>query len=127
MCRAVGASGDGAPGTVGVSQTRAGGQCVVIRAVAGQSRAVGTPGRIPVLPEFQGSWKPCDGCVGGSQPQLRKKHRDILGGKVHRSWLLAVENEGGSRIYVFILQILIFNCMLGPGLPWDRMDGAAIR
>ena len=50
-----------------------------------QSRAVGTADKIPVPPEL-GSRKPSEGCVGGSQPQLRKKHGDIVGGKNDNSW-----------------------------------------
>lgn len=50
-----------------------------------QSRALGTAGKIPVPPEL-GSLKPSEGCVGGSQPQLRKKHGDIVGGKIDNSW-----------------------------------------
>lgn len=32
-----------------------------------------------------------------------------------------------AQWFIFILQILIFSYMLGAGLPWDRMGGAAIH
>lgn len=56
---------------------------VVVHAVAAVP-GVGTAGKIPGPPEL-GYQKLSEGGVGGSQPQLRKKHGDTGGGRIARS------------------------------------------